>query len=278
MFRTSGAHVYDPAPAFAELMSILAPGFLPFVIGGVILLAGVLAAKRRQRPGSQDESENWKLVFCGSLALIPLLILYGVSVATPIHMFESRHCLVAVPGIALCWGLLIRRYLTPSMRLALCLVLAVVIVYRYDISSFRHRHIVTWKYALDFAEKNASVDGAPVVMCSSFPEADYVSMPMDSAKESNLFPQLSYYKLSVPVIPLPRALNTEAVRVGSEFLKQAAQKHERFLALGDPASYKTLDWLARSASTSYEVRNFGLFDETKVLEFTPRAQAAASRP
>ena len=61
-----------------------------------------------------------------------------------------------------------------------------------------------------YTENNASADNAPVIICSDFPEADYVPMPMDSAKESRLFTQLSYYKLTVPVVPLPRALNEEA--------------------------------------------------------------------
>lgn len=273
MLHTGGAHVYDPSPNTGDLIWTIAPGFIPFLIGGAILLTGALAAKKPSHQDSQVNLENWKLLFCASIALLPLLILYGVSVATPIHMFEARHRLVAVPGIALCWGLLITRYLTRSTRLVLCVALLVAIVYRYDISSFRNRHVVSWKYAIDVAQKNTSIDGAPVVVCSSFPEADYVSMPLHNAKESRFFPQFSYYKLSAPLIPLPRALNDQAIRLGSQFLAEATQKHERFLAMADHHSYKTLDWLASKASGSYNVRTLGIYDDNKVLEFTPRPPA-----
>ena len=35
----------------------------------------------------------------------------------------------------------------------------------------------SWKYALEFVEKNASADNAPVLICSDIPEADHMPMP-----------------------------------------------------------------------------------------------------
>jgi hypothetical protein len=102
-------------------------------------------------------------------------------------------------------------------------------------------------------------------------------MPLDTAKDSNYFTQLSYYRLSVPVVPLPLALNDEAMRVGSRFLQEAATKHERFLALAYLPSYRTLDWLAQSAAATHTVRKLGVFDGFEVLEFVPRTEAVASR-
>ena len=58
------------------------------------------------------------------------------------------------------------------------------------------------------AEKNASVDNAPVLICSDIPEADYTRMPVGSAiEETGILPPSSYYKLTVPVTPSPRSLN-----------------------------------------------------------------------
>ena len=45
------------------------------------------------------------------------------------------------------------------------------------------RHMYSWKYALAFAEKNASGDDAPVLICSDIPEADHMRMPEGSAIE-----------------------------------------------------------------------------------------------
>jgi hypothetical protein len=194
-----------------------------------------------------------------------------VSLGTSIHVFAKRYRLEAVPGIALCWAMLLGSIRFRAVRLAICVVLVAVAASLAFISPSSMQHGDSWKYALEAAERNASVDGAPVLICSDFIEADYATMPLDSAKESRYFSPLSYYRLSVPVVPLPRALNGEAIRVGSQFLQEAAMRHERFLAVAYEPSYKTLDWLAQSAAGTHSVRKLGVFDGVEVLEFVPRS-------
>jgi len=99
----------------------------------------------------------------------------------------------------------------------------------------------------------------------------------DAVKDSVLFAPLTYYKLTVPVVALPRSLNDDATRIGSQFLNGATQRHQHFLALAFTSSYGTLDWIAKNAAEKYDVRNLGIFDEIKVMEFLPRNQAGASR-
>jgi len=112
-----------------------------------------------------------------------------------------------------------------------------------------------------------------VLICSDIPESDHMAMPVGPAiLETGILPPLSYYQLSVPVTPLPRALNDEAMRDGSRFLQQQSQRHGRFLALGFVQSYETLDWLRNQAGGTYSVRELGAFDGVKVLEFAPRGE------
>jgi hypothetical protein len=119
--------------------------------------------------------------------------------------------------------------------------------------------------------RNASVDNAPVLICSDIPEADHMRMPVGAAiEETGILPPLSYYKLTVPVAPLPRTLNEEAIRAGSLFLGQQAQR--RFLAMAFVVSYGTIDWLAKTAAPTHTVRELGTFDGVKVLEFVPRTR------
>ena len=61
------------------------------------------------------------------------------------------------------------------------------------------------------------------------------------------------------------------------FLLQQAQRHQRFLALAFVQSYATLDWLAKEAAGTDDVRQLGVFDGVKVLEFVPRTQRDASQ-
>jgi hypothetical protein len=273
MFHTSGTHVFSEAPVLLDLAQTFTSRRLAY-----ILFYTVLAAVATRRLDLQSHLKMWPILLCTSLALVPILILYGVSVTTSIHIFVFRYRLVAVPGVALCWALVVSRIDSRVLRSLFCMAIVTATAYHDFSFPYSKLHGYTWKYALESVEKNASVDDAPVLICSDFPESDYMSMPVGSAiKDSNIFAPLTYYKLNVPVVPLPRALNDEAVRIGSQFLQEAAQRHQRFLALAFEWSYKTLDWIASNASRTYYVRELGVFDGIKVLEFIPRVPANASR-
>ncbi len=268
MFRTSGIHGFAQSPTLVELGSTLALRGMAFILLGTIAVAAMM-----RRLDLRSHAASWVILLCVSLALIPILILYCVSAGTSIHVFVFRYRLVAVPGIALCWALVVSRIDSRMLRLLFCI--AVVAASAYHTVRFpAYKRHYTWKYALEFVEKNASADNAPVLICSDLPEANSMPMPVGPAvKDSGLFAPLSYYQLSVPVVPLPRALNAEAIRDASQFLQMAAQQHERFLAMAYAQSYRTLDWLAHSAAGSYDVRELGVFDGIRVLEFRPFSQA-----
>ena len=265
MFHTSGVHVYAVAPAFWQLRSTLAPGLAALCLAASLLVAGIA-----RRLDLRSLPEGRTILFCSSLALVPILILYGVSMGTSIHVFLARYCIVAVPGIALCWAFLVSRIDSRALRLLFCTALVAATAYHSFASPSSRVHNYTWKYALEVAEKSASADDAPVLICSDLPESDHMPMPVGSAiKDSTLFAPLTYYPLSVPVVPLPRSLNDEAIQTGSQFLQQAAKRNERFLALAFEPSYPTLDWLANNAAGTYTVRELGVFDRVKILEFIP---------
>jgi hypothetical protein len=267
--RTSKSHVFEVAPNLGDLIWTLAPGWPFLIFCGAGFLAFLAFGARWWRSTSY-RLESWHILICASLALMPILLLYGVSTGTSIHTFVFRHRLVAIPGIALSSALFLSPFRSRAVRLLFCVVFVAITAYQDYSSPIFKQHFYTWKYALEVAEHHASVDDAPVLICSDLPESDYVDMPMKEAKDSVLFMPLSYYKLSVPVVPLPRALNDEAKRVGSRFLQEAGQKHERFLALAFQPSYKTLDWLAQNAAATHSVRKLGVFDGIEVLEFAPR--------
>jgi uncharacterized membrane protein len=271
MFQTSGVHVYDHAPGFWELRSMLAPKLPTLLLAGALLIAVITRPLDLRR-----HFEGRKALFCASLALVPILILYGVSVGTSIHVFVPRYRIVAVPGIALCWAWMVSLIGSRTVRLLFSLALVAATSYQLFSSPLSRVHNYTWKYALDVAEKNASANYAPVLICSDLPESDHMAMPTGEAvKDSAIFAPLSYYPLSVPVVGLPRGLNQAAIQAGSDFLQEAARKHERFLALANEPSYPTLDWLVTHVIGTYQVRELGTFDQVKVLEFIPRTQPDA---
>ena len=271
MAHTSRTHVFSPAPKLYELGSTLTLHGLALVL----LLLMLIAAKTR-RQDQQSPVDRWTVLLCLSLALVPILILYGLSIGTSMHVFVPRYRLESVAGIALSWALLASRLNSRVLRLLFCVMVVTVTCWQYTV--FPPHSTYTWKYALQAIEKNASPDGAPVLICSDIPEADYMRMPAgEEIEESGILPPLSYYKITVPVVALPRALNPEAMHVSSQFLQQAALQHKRFLAAAFTESYATLDWLSTQAATHYDIRELGNFDGVKVLEFDPRTEKYALR-
>jgi hypothetical protein len=90
-----------------------------------------------------------------------------------------------------------------------------------------------------------------------------------------MFAPITYYRMTVPVVPLPQGMNDQTLQIASRFLREAAQRHQRFLIVADPAfSSKTLDWLSIHAAPTHSVRLLGVYEETEVLEFVPRSGVA----
>ena len=92
----------------------------------IVLIVFVLIAAARRQLDLKKHSDGWPVLVCTSLALVPIFILYFLSVGTSVHVFVPRYRLVAVPGIALCWGLVVSRIDSRALRLLFCTALVVV--------------------------------------------------------------------------------------------------------------------------------------------------------
>jgi len=261
LFRTSHSHVFSLPPTPNHLAFTFAPDHMLPLFGVVALIAA--AAGKMANP---DHAPSRAGVACLLFAIVPIAILYGVSVSTSLHIFVERYQLVAVPGIALCWGLLLRCINSTALRIAFCLAM-VVLTAKAHFEAPSHGY--TWKYALEAANRNASSDGAPLLVCSDLPEADYQPIPSDPST-SGLFGQLSYYKVNSPVIPLPRVWNGEAKSQVHDFLATATPARRRFLVVAFRASHLTIQRIAETAKDSYTAHTLGVWDDVSVVEYVPR--------
>ena len=265
IYQTRTMHSFAPAPPLAWVSDILNPGTGQLVIvAGILLLAAV--AHRLVRP---DREMMCKLLFCADMALIPIFFLYVISVNTSVHVFIPRYLLVAVPGIALCWGWLCSVIDSRALRGFFCIAFVGLGAFQSYTSPLARWHEASWKQALAIADANAAHDNAPVLMCSPLVEADFLPMPPVPV-ESVLFSPLSYYKVSAPIIPLPRSLNDEAQRQVKQFLLKAAMERTRFVVLAPRGpSQAILDFTAYYSQNAYTTRLLGLFEDIWVVEFDP---------
>jgi hypothetical protein len=211
-----------------------------------------------------------KLAFCVSLALVPILCLYTISVATSVHVFIPRYLLVAVPGISLCWGWLCSRLGSRALRGLFCFAFVALCVSQAYRSPLSRWHEESWKGSLAFADANAAQDNAPILMCSPLVEADYEPMPA-VASESMLYAPLSYYKVNARIVPLPRTSNAETERQVSHFLM--GNEGTRFLVLAPLQSKQIVDLVIGYTQRTHTYRVLGESDNIFVLEFTPYADS-----
>lgn len=266
VFHTRNTHVFEARPTALELLFAVLPLGTLCALGAVIVTS-LLTGNRLSADGTRLDTKWLKVSLL--LGLLPMLFFFAVSASTSLHMFTPRHYLVALPGCALASAILIQKILAPARQALFCFALTCMAVFQSLTPAAKH-HNYTWKYALAAADANSAPDHVPLIVCSDYPEADFVSMPVPLPQTSKLYSQLSYYPVRTTVIPMPRTLNAEAIKSGRLFLSNAAAHHQRFLATGYLSSAGILNWLMQNAAPNYRVRLVGDFDHVRVLEFDPR--------
>jgi hypothetical protein len=266
LIRTRQTHVFAGTPETLIALGTLAP-LKPLIAFFVAIFVAALV--RKVKPPARDVVPSGLL--CVLLSLVPLAVLYGLSVATPMHVFHSRYCLVAVPGSTLMWGWLFGWIDSRRLRQIFSVGLVAVTVFLNFKSPYKRTHEITFKQAHDLVNANLAKDGAPVLVCSAFIESDFQPMPPNPASDNALFAQMSYYPLKASVVLLPEDLNDNTIRVASQSVQEAARRRQRFLAVVGPASYSTLEWLVRYSDPAFSAHLLGRLDGILVVEFLPLA-------
>lgn len=265
LYHTKETHVVQELPPKWIALNTLAP--MQTLIGFVATVFLAALVRKVKLPGRDCFPA---ILLCALLALVPAGILYGVSAATTLHLVIPRYFLVVAPGSALTWGLLTSRLDSRWLRLVFCVGLVAVTVFECFSSPNARKHEMSFKQAHEFANTIVAQDkAAPVLTCSALIESNFEPLPMDLNSENALVSQVAYYRINAPVILLPYSLNDEAMRIGSQTVLAAAQRHQRFLGIGTPECYPTLRWLVSSSLGAFTAETIGNFDGIVVVEYQP---------
>ncbi len=260
LFDNSAVHVYQSAPTIVDFAGTFAPEYLFMLLGATALLAAAV-----RKFVSPSDEPAFTAFACLTLAVVPLGILFLVSKATPVHVFVQRYRICAVPGIALCWALLLSRIDSRLIRIGFCFAaLATFAAIKFDAPT----HLHSWRDATLVVNRYEQGAKVPVLVCSELPESNFEPPPSDPLNSAS-YAQFSYYKLSAPIVPLPRSLNDRAKNQIQRFLANARPAHEPFLVMGWDESLPTLNWINQSASEVYSHRLLGVFDGIWVVEYAP---------
>lgn len=266
LFKNRQLHTFAGDPKTLFVLRTLVPFKLLIIFAVTIFVAALV--RKVKFPG---RGCSLAVLLCPLFAIVPIALLYGISAATPMRVFVPRYCLVAVPGAALTWGFLISWIDSRWLRMIGCASLVATVMFQYFTSPLARRHEMNFKQSHAFVNANVADDQATVLTCSAFIEANLEPIPTDRNSENALVSQLTYYPLDAPVVLLPFSLNEETIRIGSQAVLAAAQRRQRFLAVGSPVCYPTLQWLANYSRGAFAAQPIGDFDEVVVVEFRPVA-------
>jgi hypothetical protein len=270
LYHTRETHVVQPMPhPLLTALNTLAP--LQLLIGFVITAFLAALVRKVKFPAR----ESFPPILLGPLlALVPIAVFFGVSAATEVHLVIPRYLTVIAPGSALTWALLTSCVESRPLRQIFCVGLVAMTAFETYSSPLSRQHEINFKQAHAFVNANVAKDKGevPVLVCSAFIESNYEPMPTDRNGGNPLFSQIAYYPIDAPVVLLPIDLNGETIRVASQTVLAAAQRHQRFLFVVPPTSYPTLQWLANYTRGAFTSKVLGEFDkEIVVVEFRPVA-------
>ncbi len=269
LYQTKATHVVQELrhPGLAAL-NTLAP--MQSLIG--LGIAGLVAALLRKIKFPGRESFP-AILLCPLLALVPAGVFFAVRAVTQVHLVIPRYLTVTAPGSALTWALLTTFIDSRVLRQIFCVGLVGITVVEAYSSPLSRRHELNFKQAHAFVNANVANDPAPVVISSAFIESNFEPLPADPGSENALISQVSYYPVNAQMVFLPIDLNDETIRIGSQTVLTAAQRHQRFLFVVPPSSYPTLEWLGNYTRGAFTAKILGEFDEVLVVEFRPVAES-----
>lgn len=265
LYQTKATHVVQELrhPDLAAL-NTLAPMQTLIGFGVAALVAALL--RRIKFPGRES---FLAVLLCPLLALVPAGVFFAVSAVTPVHLVIPRYLTVTAPGSALTWALLTTYIDSRMLRQIFCVGLVGITLFEAYSSPLSRRHEINFRQAHAFVNANVANDQVPVLISSAFIESNFEPLPTDFSSENALISQVSYYPLNAKMVFLPIDLNDETIRIASQTVLTAAQRHQRFIFVVPPSSYPTLQWLSNYSRGSFTADILGEFDEIVVVEFRP---------
>lgn len=161
-----------------------------------------------------------------------MCLLYVAAKISGSDLFVGRYLLPYVPGIALCFGLILE-YLSPRLRTGLVLLIFLMPVavgcWRGEFESHTSRG--NWAGAIEFIDHENRNASLPAMMRSPHRASDFVEWRKAKMNDSALYAPLAFYQSSSQWYPLPATFTPEAARAIDNLVQiQSATRHGLFFA------------------------------------------------
>lgn len=200
---------------------------------------------------------------------VPMCLLYVAAKLSESDLFVGRYLLPYVPGIALCFGLILE-YLSPRLRTGLVLLIFLLPVaiscWRGEFASHTFRG--NWAAAIELIDNENRNAALPAMMRSPFPESNFFQWRKAKMTDSAIYAPLAFYHSSSEWHPLPVTLTPEAAQTIDNLVRiQSAARRGLFFATiddhGRPDPY--LAYFRMWAGAQGEFREVGNFEGVRVF-------------
>ena len=182
--------------SFDNFASVFTPAALVFGL----LLGWLISRSTVHVRVSLSKLENPVLYLLVIWLVLPPLVLYAISIFTPITLFQGRYYLASIPAFALFMGWLIGS--ARPQRAQRLIVLSVAICSILTVPVALSNQTEDWRRAAEIVNHNGDARSL-VLVDSDFVEAGQPGWLNDPEKRSYLLAPFSYYKIGGEVHVLP---------------------------------------------------------------------------
>lgn len=273
-----GAYSFVPPPAWRSLFEVWAWG--P-PVAGLLFGLGVTGLMPRGAEGAEaavppadpaPAIRRESRVLIGVWLLLPLFLLFAVSMATDANVFLGRYLIPAIPAVALVYAMALRAIPSARARVAAVavVVLAAFVSHERPPDDFRGAAAAV----SDWVGEDASV---PVLFASGLVEGEDERWLRDPQRAAYLNSPATVYPIAGRLIAIPRRISGHPL--GAGIVDPVLRDARRFAAIewfGNGA--RVLPWLVqRAEAAGYRVERRG-FGGVRVAFFdAPRGKTRRSR-
>jgi hypothetical protein len=251
LWQSRQSHSFSGTPGLADFWGILIP---PTLIGSLILgfgLANFLVAGFHVRLRRLEPST---LVLVGTWALLPCVLLFGVSSISTVKVFIPRYLLSAAPGLALLAGWLICAVRPP--RAQLFALSAFTLATIFSSGGLLHpSHGGDWRAAIDDVRKTAVNPTMPVLVRSGFIESASFDGQSGDPEPQYFHAPLLAYPPSGRIVLLPGRLDQNARAILETAASSLLESSRTFLLVTSGDSVYEYWLLGRLSRAGFKIEH-----------------------
>jgi hypothetical protein len=228
LLEHGGSYSFVPPPRWRALFEVFA--WTPPIAGLLVAmgLSSMSGSRSEATPDSHPAHSSGLSRESGALLatwmLLPLLLLFAVSIWTDMSIFLGRYLIPAIPAVCLFYAIALRRIEWGPARVAAVVVIALAsfIIHERPYDDFRGA-------ALAVNGFTANDNSTPILLASGLIEGEDENWLRDPTLADYLNAPAEYYPLEGQLVTLPRRLRGHPM--ASEIVEPVLKSADRFVAI-----------------------------------------------